>query len=231
MKILHQPIPTPALHKAPLDFYSDAHVLAHWDSIVKTENLYIIWAHPRTDSLTANVVKAMQERAEQQGIKVTSLDLYRNNFEPILALEDEPDWNNPRKQYAPDIHQLYAELDANDTIAMVFPVWWFSFPAIMKGYLDRIWTNGLAYGLGSTLKGKKFRYIALVGGSASGFITYGWEKNMTDYLTGMMNYLNVDNTRIAFLYNTLGLEESSSEAHYLNLFEQARGVVDDLNIQ
>jgi len=198
---------------------------------VKTENLYIVWAHPRMDSLTANVVKEIQDQAEKQDINVSSLDLYRKNFQPVLAIEDEPDWNNPKKKYSIDIHQLYAELDANDSIMMVFPVWWFGFPAIMKGYLDRIWTNGLAYGLGSTLKGKKFRYVALVGGTQSGFIKYGWEKNMTDYIMGMMSYLEIEDTKIDFLYNTLGLDENVSEKHYMELFKQARNVVKELHVE
>ncbi|QDC40421.1 hypothetical protein FIL70_25145 (plasmid) [Sphingobium fuliginis ATCC 27551] len=99
----------------------------------------------------------------------------------------------------------------------------------MKGFLDRVWQNGLAYGLGSTLKGKKFRYLALVGGSQEGFVKYGWEKNMTDYFKGMMSYLEVEDTKIDFLYNTLGLEDSVSEQHYKDLFKQARTIVNDLN--
>lgn len=195
---------------------------------MKTEKLYIVWAHPRADSLTANVVKEIHDQAVSQGINVASLDLYRSNFESVLSIDDEPDWHNAAKQYSPDIHRLFAELDAHDTVVMVFPVWWFSFPAIMKGYLDRVWTNGLAYGEGSTLKGKKFRYVALAGGTESGFKKYGWEKNMTDYAIGMMSYLGVDDTKIDFLYNTIGLEEEISEGHYQQLFAQARGIISEL---
>jgi putative NADPH-quinone reductase len=195
---------------------------------MKTKNLYMIWAHPRTDSLTARVVEEMQGQAAEHGIKVTNLDLYRSNFEPVLAEADEPDWNNAAKQYSEDIHHLYSELQANDTVVMAFPVWWFSFPAIMKGYIDRVWNNGLAYGDGSTLKGKKFRFVALVGGTQSTHQKYGWEKNMTDYALGMMSYLDIDDTKIDFLYNTLGLEEEVRADHFQQLFAQARGIVSDL---
>lgn len=192
---------------------------------MKTEKLHLVWAHPRTDSFTAQVVREIQEQAAEQGIEISNLDLYRSNFNPVLAERDEPDWNNPKKQYSDDIHRLYADIEANDTIVMVFPVWWFSFPAMMKGYLDRVWTNGLAYGEGSSLKGKKFRYVALVGGTESGFGKYGWEAHMTDYVLRMMNYLEVDDTKIDFLYNTLGMEEEISASHYQQLLTQARAIV------
>jgi len=55
---------------------------------MKTENLYMIWAHPRTDSLTARVVEEMQGQAVEHGIKVTNLDPYRSNFDPVLAEAD-----------------------------------------------------------------------------------------------------------------------------------------------
>lgn len=198
---------------------------------MKTENLYMVWAHPRPDSLTASVVKEMHDQAISQGINVTMFDLYRNDFHPVLEVEDEPDWSNPRKEYSTEVHQLYAELEANDTIMMVFPVWWFSFPAIMKGYLDRVWNHGLAYGAGSSLKGKKFRYVALVGSTQNTYVKYGWEKNITDYIIGMMSYLEVEDTKIDFLYNTLGLEDDVSDKHYQQLFSQARGIVEELNNQ
>ncbi|WNN73833.1 NAD(P)H oxidoreductase [Kluyvera cryocrescens] len=195
---------------------------------MKTEKLYIIWAHPRTTSLTARVVEEIQGQAAEHGIEVTSLDLYRSHFDPVLAEADEPDWNNAAKQYSADIHRLYAEVEANDTVVMVFPVWWFSFPAIMKGYIDRVWNNGLAYGDGSTLKGKKFRFIALVGATQATHEKYGWEKNMTDYVIGMMKYLEVDDTKIDYLYNTLGLEEQVRADHLQQLFAQTRGIINDL---
>lgn len=196
---------------------------------MKTENLYIIWAHPRTDSLTANIVKDMQDQATEQGINVNSLDLYRINFDPVLHENDEPDWHNPAKQYSPEVHRLFAELDDKDTVAIVFPVWWFSFPAILKGYLDRVWNNGLAYGEGSSLQGKKVRYIALVGGSRAKFLKHGWEKNMTDYAVGTMNYLGIKDVKIDFLYNTIALEEDIREGHYQQLFAQSRNVINTLN--
>lgn len=147
---------------------------------MKSKNIYFVWAHPRADSLTAHVVKEMQAQAAEQGFTVSSLDLYRSNFDPVLGVEDEPDWNNPQKTYSPEVHRLFGELEDKDTLVLVYPVWWYGFPAMLKGYLDRVWNYGLTYGEGASMKGKKIRWVALVGGAQAGFIKFGWEKNMTD---------------------------------------------------
>lgn len=197
---------------------------------MKLNNIYFIWAHPRSDSLTAQVVNEMQSEAVRHGYNVSSLDLYRSDFDPILRVEDEPDWDNPQKIYSDEVHRLFNELEDKDTLVLVFPVWWYSFPAILKGYLERVWNYGLAYGDENRLKDKKIRWLALVGGSQSGFIKYGWEKNMTDYINGGMAYLGVEDAKIDFLYNTIGVEEgiTDGEAHYHKLFAEAREVVSSL---
>ncbi|MWN31058.1 MULTISPECIES: NAD(P)H oxidoreductase [unclassified Gilliamella] len=194
---------------------------------MKTNNLYIIWANPREDSLTANIVKEMNNQAIKQGIEVTNLDLYRCNFDPVLREEDEPEWENPTKQYSAEVRRLFAELNNKDTIVIVFPVWWYSFPAILKGYFERVWNYGLAYGEGSKLKVEKIRFVALVGGTKAGFLEYGWEQHMTDYVMKGMHYLQVSDIKIDFLYNTIGLE-NVDEDHYQRFFEQARNIISEL---
>ncbi|MCT4704864.1 NAD(P)H oxidoreductase [Enterobacteriaceae bacterium H11S18] len=193
---------------------------------MKENNMYIVWAHPRSDSLTAQVVNEIQGEAQEKGMKVATLDLYRIGFNPALDVADEPDWDNPNKQYSPEVHRLFNEMADNDTIVMVFPVWWYGFPAMLKGYLDRVWNNGLAYG-GKGFPAKRVHWVALVGGSEEGYVKYGWEKNMSDYLNSAGGYLGIAETRITYLYNTIGVEEdiTDSKSHYETLFEQARGVV------
>src|SRR3954470_16176757 len=102
---------------------------------MKTESIYFIWAHPRADSLTAQIVEEMQGQAARDGMSTTTLDLYRSGFDPVLGTEDEPDWNDSTKRLSPEVHRLFGELEGKDTLVVVFPVWWYSFPAIIKGYM------------------------------------------------------------------------------------------------
>ena len=61
---------------------------------MQSERIYLVWAHPRHDSLTAHIADAIHQRAMERKIQVTELDLYRRNFNPVMTLEDEPDWKN-----------------------------------------------------------------------------------------------------------------------------------------
>lgn len=97
---------------------------------MQSERIYLVWAHPRHDSLTANIADAIHQRAMERKIQVTELDLYRRNFNPVMTPEDEPDWKNMDKRYSPEVHQLYSELLEHDTLVVVFPLWWYSFPAM-----------------------------------------------------------------------------------------------------
>ncbi|EQA9399614.1 NAD(P)H-dependent oxidoreductase, partial [Shigella flexneri] len=47
---------------------------------MQSERIYLVWAHPRHDSLTANIADAIHQRAMERKIQVTELDLYRRNF-------------------------------------------------------------------------------------------------------------------------------------------------------
>ncbi|VCV57696.1 hypothetical protein BANRA_03378 [Escherichia coli] len=72
---------------------------------MQSERIYLVWAHPRHDSLTAHIADAIHQRAMERKIQVTELDLYRRNFNPVMTPEDEPDWKNMDKRYSPEVHQ------------------------------------------------------------------------------------------------------------------------------
>lgn len=193
---------------------------------MKTENMYLIWAHPREVSLTSQVVDNIKQEALGRGVAVNELDLYRRGFNPVLESIDEPDWSNPQKHYSKEVHQLFSEMDGHDTAVFVFPVWWYSFPAMLKGYLDRVWNHGLAYGEGKHLPFHKVRWVALVGGAEDKFEHFGWRKNMDDYLKSAMSYLGINDTTVTYLYNTVGIEEDpGDDTHYQKLLTQARDMV------
>ncbi|EOX5574322.1 NAD(P)H oxidoreductase [Escherichia coli] len=196
---------------------------------MQSERIYLVWAHPCHDSLTANIADAIHQRAMERKIQVTELDLYRRNFNPVMTPEDEPDWKNMDKRYSPEVHQLYSELLEHDTLVVVFPLWWYSFPAMLKGYIDRVWNNGLAYGDGHKLPFNKVRWVALVGGDKESFVQMGWEKNISDYLKNMCSYLGIEDADVTFLCNTVVFDGQELHAsYYQSLLSQVRDMVDAL---
>ncbi len=99
--------------------------------------------HPRKDSLTYHVMDRFIEGLKQNNHEVDLLDLYRDGFNPVYTAEDEKDWQNPDKIYAPVVRKEMDRIVAADTLVFVFPLWQYSVPSMLKGYLDKVWNLGL----------------------------------------------------------------------------------------
>jgi len=193
------------------------------------KKVHFIWAHPRTDSLTAQVVNSMKNHAEKNGLMVSELDLYRSNFNPTLYEIDEPRWNDPNYQYSEEVKDLFENLKGNDTLFIVFPVWWYSFPAILKGYIDRVWNYGLAYGNGNKLPVDKIRWIALTGDVQESFERRGNDKHIKHLvIDSLSSYCGVKNAEVKFLYDTIGFEGQRGQDHFDDLLKQANEVVEEI---
>lgn len=192
---------------------------------------YFIWAHPKKDSLTAQIVESMKKHSMEKGFEVTELDLYRSGFDPALQEADLPDWNSKTPQFSQEVMDLFNALKGVDTTFVVFPIWWNSFPAMLKGYIDRVWNYGLAYGYGNKLPVNRIRWVALGGGTESLYKEYGYDANIKNFaVTGIASYCGVTDSKIEILYNTIGFEEAGiSEGHYEKLFKQANSVIDNLD--
>lgn len=103
-------------------------------------------SHPRTNSLTFAVAERFVQGLKDAGHEVEVLDLHRMGFNPVLWEEDEPDWNNGDKKYSKEVEIEMERMKKHDALAFIFPIWWFSMPTMLKGYIDRVWNNGFAYG-------------------------------------------------------------------------------------
>jgi len=193
------------------------------------KKVHFVWAHPRIDSLTAQIVNSMKIHAEEKGLAVSELDLYRYGFNPLMNEVDEPKWDDINYPYTEEVRTLFESLKGVDTLFIVFPVWWYSFPAILKGYIDKVWTNGLAYGKGNRLPVNKTRWIALTGETEEAFETKGNYEYMKHMMIESLSvYCGVNDAKVEFLYDTIGFEGARDQAHYDALFAQAKKIIDEI---
>lgn len=112
---------------------------------------HLVLAHPLDDSLNAHLAKTAQAALEAEGAKVDRLDLYTCAFQPCLSA-DERAGMHARRPVDTDVAALQARLAAAECLVLVFPTWWFSMPAILKGWFDRVWTPGFAYAPGTPIR-------------------------------------------------------------------------------
>jgi NAD(P)H dehydrogenase (quinone) len=153
------------------------------------------------DALAAGLVEA--------GHSIEIADLRAEGFDPRLGPEDEPDWDAP-KVFSPTVLEEQARVARNDALCMVFPVWWWSFPATSKGWIDRVWNRGWAYD-GGQLALSKARLLAMSSGSADHYAKRGYDSAMeAQLITGIMHYCGIPDASIELLHGALGSDEKRS---------------------
>jgi len=104
----------------------------------------VIVAHPNADSYTVSVAKAFSESAEQAGGSVVFRDLYRMGFDPCLHSEEIP--GNANYQVREDVAGERALIADVETFVLIYPLWLNAPPAILKGYIDRVFGFGFGFG-------------------------------------------------------------------------------------
>jgi len=156
-------------------------------------NILIVYAHPELQSLNNAIKSQMVEHLLASGHSVKVSDLYEMNWKPVLDGNDmlSRDLTQPfnpsidsKHAYeegtqSPDITQEQEKLLWADSVIFQFPLWWFSMPAIMKGWFERVYAYGFAYGYGEhsdTHWGDRYGEGILTGKRAMLIVTAGgWE--------------------------------------------------------
>ena len=106
--------------------------------------ILLVLAHPLTDSFAASVAATAKAALEKSGHSVDLLDLYQDGFDPRLTEQERRGYfDTPYGTAAVDA--IVARLRAADGLILVFPQWWFNFPAILKGFFDRVFAPGVAF--------------------------------------------------------------------------------------
>lgn len=125
----------------------------------------IIIAHPRGDeSFTAAMAKAYGQAARALGHTVVVRDLYGMDFDPRLRAEEIP--YGQTGVPAEDVVTEREILSEVDVIALFYPLWFNAPPAILKGYVDRVFSLGVGRrptGEGPALAGKKLISFSVSG--------------------------------------------------------------------
>jgi NAD(P)H dehydrogenase (quinone) len=123
-------------------------------------NVLIVHAHPEPKSFTTAMKDLAVEVLTEQGHEVVVSDLYAMNWNPVASAADfgqrgnadymnyalEQRANLDAGALASDIQGELDKLMAADLVILSFPLYWFSVPAIMKGWIDRVFVSGRVYG-------------------------------------------------------------------------------------
>lgn len=118
--------------------------------------ILMIYAHPNDKSYNASILETVKENLSSKH-ELRILDLYKEQFDPVLRF----DATHRRRDLANDVAMKHYRdlLVWADQLIFIFPTWWSGMPAILKGFIERVFVAGFAYdntprGLKGRLAGK-----------------------------------------------------------------------------
>lgn len=103
----------------------------------------VVVAHPDPESLTHRVAAELA-RGVAENHRAEIADLAAEGFDPRFNPGDLAGFRHAAVQPA-DVLAEQARIDRADALVLVYPVYWWSFPGLLKGWIDRVFTNGWAY--------------------------------------------------------------------------------------
>lgn len=103
----------------------------------------VVVAHPSPASLTMSLARAYVSELAALGHQHTLYDLYDIGFDPVLTHAEIA--HAEAGAAPPEVLQAQQDIEAADVVTVIYPLWWLSMPAILKGYVDRVFARGFAY--------------------------------------------------------------------------------------
>ncbi len=107
-------------------------------------NCLVVIAHPSKESLCRTVAAKAIATLEAAGHEVAVEDLYARGFTPPLTAQERESYYGTRF-VSTGAQAEIRRLQAAEGLVLFFPTWWFGFPAMLKGWFDRVWAPGIAY--------------------------------------------------------------------------------------
>jgi putative NADPH-quinone reductase len=104
----------------------------------------VLYAHPVETSFNAALHRTIVERLTAAGHEVDDLDLYAEDFDPRLTRAERLSYHDPRGPRDP-ADPYVRRLLAVEALVLSFPVWNYGFPAILKGFFDRVFLPGVSF--------------------------------------------------------------------------------------
>lgn len=126
----------------------------------------VIYAHPDHESHAKHTLELVEAKLKHGKEDYEVLDLYHIKFDPVLSKEEL--YERREKGPLADVAKMQKKISDSDHLIVIYPIWWNGMPAILKGFIDRVfgpgfaykYVNGIPHGL---LKGKKATVFATTG--------------------------------------------------------------------
>lgn len=194
-------------------------------------NILIVTAHPDPESYTHAVAARFVEGLRTvPGTTHRVLDLGSEGLDPRFGADDNETFNG-RRAVAPEVVAQQRRIDEADVLVLLFPVYWWSMPAVMKGWIDRVFVSGWAFveepetGITRLLGRLKGRVVAIGGADHGTWERRGYlEALHTQIVQGIFGYCGMPVLGLDLLHP---LEEGGAEEGLRRAFELGRQTAEE----
>lgn len=175
----------------------------------------IVVAHPDPGSLTHAVADTIAAGLGDSATSVEFADLAAEGFDPRQTARDLA-VHLQAATPADDVLAEQARIDRAARLVLVYPVYWWSFPALLKGWIDRVFTNGWAYGSGGNGGRKKLGrlevvLVAVAGADAGTYARHGYFGTMRTQIDhGIFDYCGARVVRHELLLDSHGESQQAN---------------------
>lgn len=139
-------------------------------------NILIIYSHPSKKSYTYQVLEQLKDELVTQNWNIAISDLYAMDFQSDMTEQEYEREGFARMELpiAKDILSEHQKIEKADCIIFIYPVWWSDCPAKLKGWFDRVYSVGYAYGHNNSMqkmKSIKYGVVVCTAGHPNDFLT------------------------------------------------------------
>ncbi|WP_422021596.1 NAD(P)H-dependent oxidoreductase [Roseibium sp.] len=126
----------------------------------------VVFCHPCEESFNAALCTAVVKTLEAGGHDIRLTDLYSKGFDPVMSAQERRGYHTPQANTIPVADDL-ADIKWCEAIVFVYPTWWFGLPAMLKGWLERVWVPHETFIMPTDTKGlqpnmQNISHIAIV---------------------------------------------------------------------
>jgi NAD(P)H dehydrogenase (quinone) len=166
----------------------------------------VLYAHPVETSFSAALHKATVDALTEAGYEVDDCDLYAEGFNPVMSRQERIDYHD-EDICAKPVAKYVERLNAAEALVICAPVWNYGYPAILKGFFDRVFLPGVSFRLIDGTVWPNLQHVKKI----ATVTTYGGGRFRT--------FLMGDAPRKAFTRTLRALVQPFARARYLALYD------------
>ncbi|MBJ6613797.1 NAD(P)H-dependent oxidoreductase [Streptomyces griseoincarnatus] len=192
----------------------------------------LVAANPDPGSLTHHVLGRLEAALQPGSVEIA--DLSEERFDPRFTPADRRAYHEGGN-YPADVMAEHRRLERATDLVLVFPVYWWSMPALLKGWIDRVFVNGWAFehspasGLRPKLQHLTTHLLPIAGDDSGAYERHGYESALrTQIEHGVVDYCGSRRGRTAFIYKS---EQLSPEATMRGVDRAVRSISEAIQVR